>query len=44
MSSMAITMAAPSTRALSIANWPTGPAPQTATTSPSSMSHISAPL
>ena len=41
---MAITLAAPSTRALSIANWPTGPAPQTATTSPSWMSHISAPM
>jgi hypothetical protein len=41
---MAITFAAPSTRALSIANCPTGPAPQTATTSPSVISHISAPM
>src|SRR4051812_46091486 len=35
---------APSTRALSIASWPTGPAPQTATTSLPLMSHISAPI
>lgn len=40
---MAITFAAPSTRALSIANCPTGPAPK-ATTSPSVISHISAPM
>ena len=41
---MAMTFAAPSTRALSMANWPTGPAPQTATTSLGWMSHISAPM
>ena len=41
---MAMTFAAPSTRALSMANWPTGPAPHTATTSLGWMSHISAPM
>jgi hypothetical protein len=41
---MAITRSAPSIRALAIANWPTGPAPQTAITSPRLMSHISAPM
>ncbi len=40
---MAITVAAPSSRALSIANWPTGPAPHTATTSPAmDVAHLGA--
>ena len=42
--SMAMTVSAPSSRALSMANCPTGPAPHTATTSPGSMPHISAPM
>src|SRR4051812_26236465 len=41
---MAITRSAPSSRALFIANCPTGPAPHTAITSPGLMSHISAPM
>lgn len=41
---MAITFSAPSSRALAIANWPTGPAPQTAMMSPGLISHISAPM
>ena len=37
---MAITRSAPSRYALLIANWPTGPQPQTATMSPGWMSHM----
>ena len=43
-SSMAITFDAPMTSADWIANRPTGPQPQTATTSPSEMSAFSAPI
>jgi hypothetical protein len=42
--SIAITRSAPSMYALRIANRPTGPAPQTAITSPPLMSHSSAPM
>jgi hypothetical protein len=38
-----MTRSAPIITALAIANWPTGPAPKTAITSPPSMSHRSAP-
>ena len=41
---MAMTCFAPSRYALAMASRPTGPAPQTATTSPDLMSHISAPM
>src|ERR687883_349785 len=40
---MAITRSAPSSTALAIANWPTGPAPKTAMTSPPEISQNSAP-
>src|SRR3954447_8130914 len=42
--SITITRSAPSIHALAAANWPTGPAPQIAMTSPRWMSHISAPM
>jgi len=41
---MTMTSCAPSTRALSAANCPTGPAPHTATMSDGWMSHMSAPM
>ena len=41
---MAITRPAPSIQALRMANWPTGPQPQTATVSPGSISAFSAAM
>jgi hypothetical protein len=41
---MAMTRSAPSMTALAIANWPTGPAPNTAMTSPPVISQNSAPM
>ena len=41
---MAITRSAPSMKALWMANWPTGPQPQTATVSPGWMSQFSAAM
>ena len=41
---MAMTRSAPSSRALLMANWPTGPQPQTAITSPGLISQISAAM
>ena len=42
--SMAMTRSAPSRNALLMANWPTGPQPQTATVSPGLMSQFSAAM
>ena len=41
---MAMTRSAPSSHALLIANWPTGPQPQTAMVSPAWMSQFSAAM